>query len=113
MKTTIMIRTTAGSAEVHAKIVAPGLAVHQERGNEISPTWAITHIGSGLQIATGARTEAQALSAALALGKLTDWTVTDEVLIARMKGRRREVTDILDPRAMRLSTVDAPPEAYP
>jgi len=104
MKTTIMIATMAGGAEVEAKIVTPGLAVHQERGNEISPTWAITHIGSGLQVATGAKTEAGALSAALAMGKLTDWTMTDDALIAHMKGRRREVIEILESRGMRLST---------
>lgn len=107
VKTTIMIVTTTGEKEISAIIVHPGLAVHYQSGTV--NLWAISHIDSGRQIFGGATSKESALSAALALGKLTDWEVSEGEVVGAMRGKRTEAEAIAKAAGMRISHTD--PEA--
>ncbi|HUW96020.1 MAG TPA: hypothetical protein VMW58_09535 [Anaerolineae bacterium] len=73
---TIKIATLYGMTSVRARIIAPGLAVHETNlGDAIFPNyvWGITHIPSGTHI-THASTQPRAVKIARALAALTDWS---------------------------------------
>lgn len=101
VQTTIMIATMDGNKNIEATIVTPGLAVHEERGNSFR--YVITHIGSGLQVLAGATLEDEALSAARALGKLTDWEQSENDIVAAMQPHQDEVVRIARKAKMTMS----------
>ena len=77
---TIKIASAYGMRSVRARIIAPGLAVHEiNRGSLMAQemVWGITHIPSGKQI-THAATQPKAVKIAHALAALTDWSKIEE-----------------------------------
>jgi len=73
---TIKVATSHGMVSIRARIIAPGLAVHEtNRGTWMEPVWAwgITHIPSGAHI-TSAATQPKAVKIARALAAVTDWS---------------------------------------
>ena len=94
---TIKIAQSHGMAmvSVRARIIAPGLAVHEiNLGNLMAPdwTWAITHIPSGTYI-THAVTQPRAVKIARALALVTDWSKIEKAKLP--KELRGKVVDAI------------------
>ena len=92
---TIKIQMANGADFILARIIAPGLAIHEiNRGSLMAQelVWGITHIPSGLQI-THTRTQSKAAKIARALATVTDWSKIEKDKLST--DLRRKVVDAI------------------
>lgn len=91
----IKVATPYGKVSTRARIIAPGLAVHEINLGSLMAqnyVWSITHIPSGTHI-THAATQPKAVKIARALAAVTDWSKIEEAKLP--KGLREKVVDAI------------------
>lgn len=87
---TIKVASDYGMTSIRARIIAPGLAVHETNlGSWRAPNyvWGITHIPSGTHI-TRATTQPRAVKIARALAAVTDWSKIEKGKMPKRLGRK-------------------------